>query len=526
MRDFNTGRSAVYAENGMAATAHPMATLAALDILRSGGNAVDAAIAAIALLGVIEPQSTGIGGDGFVLFAPKGGRPLGYNGSGRAPMAATLDWYAKAGITQLGDRSPHAVTVPGAVDLWFRLQQDHGSRPMAEILAPAIRAAERGYTILPRVAADWVQEEDKLRSDPHAARRFLKDGRAYRIGEKHVQPELAETLKRMVSEGRDGFYKGPVAADMVARLNELGGLHTPDDFELQTADHVVPISTRYRDHEVYEIPPNGQGITALIMLNVLQGFQFGSDSYSHADRIHLIAEAAKAAYHRRDTHVGDPHFVEVPVERLLSDAEAKAIRATIRLDRALPPPAPPVMKHTDTTYVTVVDRDLNAVSFINSVFQSFGSGILAPKSGVMLHNRGLGFRLTEGHPSAIAPGKRPMHTIIPGMLCRGEECVMPFGVMGGQYQPVGHTSLLTNMLDLGMDPQQAIEAPRHFASQGNLGLEDTVPASVAEDLRQRGHRVTRVDEPLGGAQAIWIDRKAGLLIGGSESRKDGCALGF
>ncbi|HET6518358.1 MAG TPA: gamma-glutamyltransferase, partial [Geminicoccaceae bacterium] len=295
-RDFNVGRSAIYAEHGIAATAHPRATLAALDVLRSGGNAVDAAIAACALLGVIEPHSTGIGGDCFVLYSPgAAGRPIGLNGSGRAPAAATLDWYRERGISGIEVQTPHAVTVPGAVDAWCRLAADHGTRPIGDLLQPAIEAAEEGYIVTPRVAHDWAELTPKLAADPNSRRMFLPQGRAPAVGERHRQPELAATLRRIAEHGRDGFYAGPVAEDIVARLRELGGLHTLDDFAATECTYVEPISTNYRGHDVYEIPPNGQGITALVMLNALSGYDFGDDRYTDADRYHLIAETAKAA---------------------------------------------------------------------------------------------------------------------------------------------------------------------------------------------------------------------------------------
>jgi len=525
-RDFNVGRSVVYAENGLAASAHPQATLAAVDVLRAGGNAVDAAVAACALLCVIEPHATGVGGDCFVLLSKAGAPPIGLNGSGRAPAAATPEWYREQGITEIEVTTPHAATVPGAIDAWCRLVADHGTRSMAELLAPAIRAAEEGYIVAPRVAHDWQQQTPKLERDPGTRRIFLPGGRAPRAGERHRQPELAATLRRIAEAGRDGFYTGPVAEDLVGRLRALGGLHTLDDFAATASTYVEPLATRYRGYDVYEIPPAGQGIIALVMLNALAGYDFGDARYSDADRIHLVAEVAKAAYARRDALIGDPDVVDVPVARLLSAREAERIRARIDLARAgEPDPVEPV-PHSDTTYLTVVDRERNAVSFINSLFSGFGTGIVGPKSGVMLQNRGSSFRLIEGHPNAIAPGKRPMHTIIPGMLGKDGRMVMPFGVMGGHFQPTGHTLLLTNRLDLGLDPQEALARPRSFHYAGELRLETTVPEAVAADLRQRGHRVQWLETPLGGGQAIWIDHEGGVLVGGSEPRKDGCALGY
>jgi len=525
-RSFYLGRSAIYAENGVAGTAHPDATLTAIDVLRAGGNAVDAAVAACALLCVIEPHSTGIGGDCFVLLSKGGGRPIGLNGSGRAPAAAAIAWYREHGIEEIKVETPHSVTIPGAIDAWCRLLDDYGTKSIGELLRPAIRAAEEGFVVAPRVAHDWAMLTPKLALDRNTRARFLPGGRAPQAGERHRQPELAATLREIAARGRDGFYSGWVAEDIVGRLRELGGLHTLDDFAETAGTYVEPISTNYRGYDVYEIPPNGQGITALVMLNALAGFEFGDDRYGEADRIHLIAEVAKAAYARRDALIGDPDFVDVPVARLLSAREAEAIRSRISFERAQPPGAWDDVCHSDTTYLTVVDRDRNAISFINSLFSGYGSGIMAPKSGVMLQNRGSSFRIAEGHPNAIAPRKRPMHTIIPGMVGKHGRAVMPFGVMGGHFQPTGHTIFLTNVLDLGYDPQEALARPRSFAYEGELRLEPTISKAVAEDLRGRGHNVVRPDAPLGGGQAVWIDDDRGVLIGGSEPRKDGCALGY
>ncbi|RAH97285.1 gamma-glutamyltransferase [Acuticoccus sediminis] len=525
-RDFNAGRSAVYSQNGAAATAHPLATLTAIDVLRSGGNAVDAAIAAMAQLCVIEPHSTGLGGDCFAIYWKAGSpRPIGLNASGRAPKAATLDWYREAGIAEIQVETPHAVTVPGAVDGWCRLVEDHGTKSIEELLQPAIKSAEDGFLLAPRVAHDWARLAGKLALDPYTKARFLPGGKAPRAGDRHVQPELAETLRRVGREGRKGFYEGPVAEDIVGRLKTLGGLHTLEDFATNTPTYVDPISVNYRGYDVYEIPPAGQGIVALIMLNILSGYAYGDPGYSEADRIHLLAEAAKAAYARRNALIGDPAFVDVPTDHLLSAAEADRIRADIDLKRAREPAPVEPMMHSDTTYLTVVDKDRNAISFINSLFSGFGSGIMGPQSGVMLQNRGTSFRLIDGHPNVIEPGKRPMHTIIPAMLGEGDRMVMPFGVMGGHYQPVGHSTVVTGMLDLALDPQDALAAPRSFAFDGELRLEATISDEVAADLAARGHKVVRQD-PVGGGQAIWFDHDRDVLIAGSEPRKDGCALAY
>ncbi len=526
-RDFHSpGRSVVLAENGMAATSHPLATRVALDVLRGGGNAFDAAVAAVAVLCVVEPAMTSIGGDCFVVFSRKGGAPEGLNGSGRAPAAATLAWFQEHRIPAIGAEMPHAVTVPGAIDAWCQVIADHGTKELGELLQPAIEAADKGFLVTPRIAWDWETSTGRVSHDPTARAIFLADGRAPATGERHRNPKLAETLRTIARKGRDGFYAGAVMEDLVGHLRALGGLHTAEDFAQQRCDYVAPISANYRGHELYEIPPNGQGITALIILKILEQFDLSEARCSLADRIHLMAEAAKAAYWVRDTKVGDPTSMRETPASILDDARIRAAVAKIDRERAQPAGKFAWTEHKDTTYLTVVDRDRNAVSFINSLFQSFGSGIVGPASGVLLHNRGISFRVEPGHPNAIGPRKRPMHTIIPAMLAKGGKPVMPFGVMGGHYQGVGHATIVSNLLDRGMDPQQANDAPRHFGYDGVLQLEGGVSESVAEQLERRGHRIERPLKPLGGCQAIWIDHQRGLLVGSSDSRKDGCAFGY
>jgi gamma-glutamyltranspeptidase/glutathione hydrolase len=514
------------AANGMAATSNQLATLTALDVLRSGGNAVDAAITAVAVQCVAEPQSTGIGGDCFVLYSPKGARPVALNGSGRAAAKANVEWYAEHGFREIPIPSPHAVTIPGAVDAWCTLNSRYGTRPLAELLEPAARAAEEGYIVGPRVAHDWHRYQSKL-LDPITAKLFLPGGRPPNVGDRMRNPPLAATLRRIGREGREAFYDGPVMRDIVGRLKTLGGLHEPEDFAAQCSNWVEPISTVYRGYEVYECPPNGQGIVALMMLRALSGYDLSGDAFTEADRLHLLAEVTKAAYWARDAYICDPEHVAVDVPGLLSEARAERVRRQIRLDQALPGPTWEDVEHEDTVYLCVVDSEGNAISFINSLFSGFGTGILAPESGVLLQNRGSGFRTIPGHPNAIAPRKRPLHTIIPAMLVKDGRVVMPFGVMGGHYQPVGQTHFLHRVLDRGLDPQQAAEQPRIFAHpRGVVEVEPTNSEPIVADLARRGHPIEMTEVPLGGCQAIWIDHQRGVLIGGSESRKDGLALGY
>ena len=532
MRDIQLpGRSPVYASHGMAATSMPAATLTALDVLRNGGNALDAAVAATAVLCVIEPQSTGIGGDCFCLYAPAGaGKVIALNGSGRAPAAATIDWYEKQGIKAIDNVSAHAVTVPGAINAWETLLKAHGRKELHELLQPAIGFAEDGWPVHPVVAWSWQRLEDKLRKN--GAHHFLPGGTAPKAGDRFEQPALAETLRAIARHGAKAFYEGPIAADMVNTLRARGGLHTQEDFAagLHNAEFVEPISINWRGYDVYQCPPNGQGIVALMILGMLGGLKSAPDAPLGALRYHRHIEAARLAYRDRDAFVADPSQADVPVKKLLSPAYLNGLRALISDEKALRnlPSAGETLlpPHKDTIYLCVVDKDGNACSFINSLFEGFGSAILAEKSGVMLQNRGFGFRVERGHPNCIAPRKRPMHTIIPGMVMKGGEAVMPYGVMGGHFQPMGHSLFLTNMLEFGLDIQEAIDLPRLFPLRGKVQVEHGIPPEVCDRLSRLGHDIEAVDRPHGGGQAIWIDRERGCLIGGSEPRKDGLALGY
>jgi gamma-glutamyltranspeptidase/glutathione hydrolase len=530
MRDFQVpGRSPVYATNAMAATSMPLATLVAIDTLRAGGNALDAAVAATAVLGVIEPQSTGIGGDCFCLYKPAGHDVVAMNGSGRAPAAASVTALASLGVRTLDPTSPHTVTIPGGVAAWEMLLAIHGRKGLDELLRPAIHYAEEGFVVAPRVAFDWEAETPKLKST--GADMYLPAGTAPLPGHVFRQPALATTLRQIAKHGAKAFYEGGIAARMVATLRARGGLHTEDDFaSMRSAvGFVTPISARWRGHDVWECPPNGSGVAALMLLGILDGMPMPDEPLS-ALRLHRHSEAARLVYRDRDAFIADPEHYEVPVARLLSSEYLDALRALIDDHRSLPKLPQPgealLPVHKDTVYVSVVDRDGNACSFINSIFQSFGSGIVSSQDGILLHNRGFSFNLEAGHPNAIAPNKRPMHTILPGMLTQNGHAIMPFGVMGGHYQPVGQSWLLTNLLEFGMDIQEAIDCPRVMPRLGTLQVEHGIAAATRSALTQLGHELAEPQEPLGGAQAVWIDRPRGILIGGSDPRKDGCALGY
>ncbi|PZQ52448.1 MAG: gamma-glutamyltransferase [Rhodovulum sulfidophilum] len=528
-RDFQApGRSLVYARNGLCATSHPLAAAVAVETLRAGGNAADAAIAAAVLLGICEPQMTGLGGDCFALVKPAGSEEIiGLNGSGRAPAGLDPAGLRDQGHLAMPTHTPDAVTVPGAVDAFCRLAADHGRLGLAACLAPAIRYAEEGVPVAPRVARDWARAANLLRGD--ARHFYLFDGAPPRAGQTFRAPGQAEALRRIARDGRAGFYEGEVAQDMVASLAALGGTHTADDFAAQRADYVTPIRGDYRGHELVELPPNGQGAAALLLLAILERFDLAAMDPFGAERAHVEAEATRLAYAARDRFLSDPATVGTALDHLLAPATAADLAALIdpgRRTTGLATIAAQRVHHRETVYLTVVDSDRMAVSLIYSIFNSFGSGLASAKFGINFHNRGAGFALTPGHPNEAAGGKRPMHTIIPAMLRREGRLMLPFGVMGGAYQAAGHARLVSNLVDYGLDPQTAIDAPRAFAYDGTLTLETGYAPATAEALRAMGHDVAWAETPIGGAQAILIDPEDGVLIGASDPRKDGCALGY
>ena len=523
MRDFQKpGRSAVYASNGACATSHPLAAQVAIETLKRGGNAVDAAIAGAVLLGICEPQMTGIGGDCFVLLKPAGSEEVvGLNGSGRAPAALRADELRAKGHTRMPTHGIETVTLPGAVDAFCKLHDAHGRLPLADVLAPAIHYADEGVPVAPRVAFDWATDGHDLRGD--ARRFYLFDGAAPQVGQIFRAPGQAEVLRRIAREGREGFYGGEVAEDIIASLRALGGCHTHDDLTATSADWTAPISTGYRGVDLLEHPPNGQGATALLLLNILGHFDLGRLDPLGAERAHLEAEAAKLAYDARDRFIADP---AARMDHMLAPETASRLAALIDPKRALPDPSRTAEAvHRDTVYITVVDRDRMAVSLIYSIFWGFGAGLASARFGINFQNRGAGFSLVPGHPNEAGGGKRPMHTIIPGMLAEGGRITMPFGVMGGSFQPCGHARLVTNLRDFGMDLQTAIDAPRCFADADGLRIETGYDAGVRDQLAALGHWLRLSDEPLGGAQAI-ILHPSGVLEAGSDPRKDGCALGY
>lgn len=528
MRSFHLpGRSPVYAHRAMCATSHPLASLTAIEMLKAGGNAVDAAIAAAAVLCVVEHPMTGIGGDCFAMLVKPGAKPIALNSSGFAPVAATAQWYADKGIKAIPVQSPHAVTVPGAIDGWARLLADHGTMTLARVLAPAIGYAEGGFAMAPRVAYDWGRAEAKIRSDAGATAHLLKDGRPPRVGETMRLPALARTLRMIAEQGRDAFYQGEIAADIVAELKGLGGLHTIEDFAAQRCSYVEPISVNYRGVDLYELPPNNHGIVALVMLNMLARMGRLSVDPAAPERYHGMIEAARLAYALRDTFVADPAMADVPVAHMLAPSTADDLVRRIDMGRRTPDLGPvPRPGGSDTIYLSVVDERGTAVSFINSLFAAFGSGITTRKTGVVLHNRATGFVLDPSHPNCIAPRKRPMHTLVPAMAMKDGLPLMAFGVMGAAFQPIGHAYVMTNMLDYGLDPQEALDCPRAFFEGGEVHVEEGLAGGAAARLAAMGHDVKVREEPWGGGQIVYLDRTNDVLIGASDHRKDGCALGY
>ncbi len=536
-------RSQVIAPHGMVATSQPLAVQVGVDILKRGGHAVDGAIAVNAMLGLVEPMNCGLGGDLFaIVWDAEEARLHGFNGSGRAPRAMTRELFVARDLDRIPDRGPLSWTAPGCVDGWFALHDRFGRLPLEELLAPAIAYAESGFPVSPVIARTWKAAEERLAADPGAATTFLVDGRAPKIGEVIRNPDLATSLRAICAEGRDAFYRGPIAERIAACSETAGGLIDREDLADHTSTWDDPVSVRYRGYDIWELPPNGQGIAALQMLAILEGFDLSSMERDSAELLHLMIEAKKLAYEDRARYYADPAFADVPVDGLISPEYAARRRDMIMRSFAWSriPAGDPRLASGDTVYLTVVDEDRNAVSLIQSVYNDFGSGIVPPGTGFALQNRGSLFHLAPEHPNRLEPGKRPFHTIIPAFVTRDGRPTFSFGVMGGAMQPQGHVQILVNRIDFGMDVQAAGDALRwrHVGSSTPTGarmgdgglvlLESGFPPSTFDRLRAKEHRVEfrPYGTGFGGYQGIWIDPETGALHGGSESRKDGCALGY
>ncbi len=525
MRDFQMpGRSAVLSSEGMCATSHPLAAQTAVEILKQGGNAMDAAVGAAVLLGICEPQMTGMGGDCFVLYTRPGSDEVhALNGSGRAPSAASAEALRSAGKAKIPTHSADAVTIPGAIDAFCHLSETEGKLGLDRILAPAIHYADTGVPVAPRVAFDWSNDADTLKGNARQA--FLIDGQAPKPGQVFRAPGQAEVLRRVAKDGRDAFYTGEIAEDMVAALNAQGGVHTLEDFAATRCSTDTPVNGPYKGVDLVEHPPNGQGATAILMLNILSHFDIAGMEPFGAQRAHIEAEAAKLAYDARNRFIADPDMT-MRLEHMLAPETAAQLAALIDPKRAMAAAAPLTEEvHKDTIYITVVDKDRMVVSLIYSIFHGFGSGIATDKFGILFQNRGAGFTLEAGHPNELGGNKRPMHTIIPGMLRNKNGVFLPFGVMGGAYQPNGHARFVSNLTDFGMDLQAALDAPRCFSDAGIFNVERGYSDAVRQELTDMGHTVAIPVTAIGGAQAIRI-RDDGILEGASDPRKDGCALGY
>jgi len=546
-------RSPVMARHGMAATSHPLASSVAVDILKKGGSAIDAAIAANALLALVEPHACGIGGDLFaIVWDPNSKKLHGYNGSGRSPSGLTYE----AMRTALGEREniplfgPLAITVPGAVDGWYALHERFGRLPMADLLAPAVQYAREGFPVSEVDAALWAEALGEFDASAlpqsmldEVHRVYQIDGRPPRSGEIYRNPDLAESYERLATGGRESFYQGETARQIVASIAEFGGQLRSEDLVRHKGEWVTPVSVNYRGYDVYELPPNGQGIAALQMLNILEAYPLGELGRDDPDFWHLMIEAKKLAYEDRARFYADPMFNDNLVEGLLSKTYAARRRELIDIDKAaLRMPAGAPSPHGDTTYLAVADKDGMMVSFIQSNYWEFGSGLVPDGLGFALQNRGSAYSMDQHHANVYAPGKRPFHTIIPAMLMKSDEPVMAFGVMGGYLQPQGHVQILVNIIDLEMNVQEAGDSARvvhRAASQptggmmddgGQVFMEAGISEDVVENLRDRGHRITYGDRPyigfVGGYQAVWRDPESGVYHGASEMRFDGAALGY
>jgi gamma-glutamyltranspeptidase / glutathione hydrolase len=523
------GRSAVFGTRGAVACEHPQAALAGIRVLDEGGNAADACVAMAACMAVLAPMATGMGGDAFLLFyEAETGCVRGANGSGQAPRAATIERLRDRGIKTMPERGGLTVTVPGTVRLWEDATSVLGNLPLARLLKPAWELAEEGYPVSEVVARYWEEAEVLLRENEAARTIFLPEGRPPRPGEIFSQEDLARTFAAVAEGGADAFYNGEIARSIVLAAQETGGYLSEEDLAAHESLWVEPISTDYQGVRIYEIPPPGQGIAALEMLNILEGFDLASLGPVSADRIHLEVEAKKLAFRDLHDEIGDPEFwchAEIPTERLLSKGYAASLRGSISPSTVIDQVVEPTPGE-DTTYLCAVDAEGNGCSFINSLYMRFGSGVVAWSTGVCLQNRGNSFRLTEGHPNALAPGKRPLHTIIPGLATKDGSLWATFGVMGGSMQPQGHVQLLSNLVDHAMNPQEAVEFPRHRHEGDTLLVEGRVPVTEVEKLRKMGHTVEVGEDyviPTGGAQLIRVFEN-GARACGSDPRKDGCAL--
>lgn len=537
--DFAT-RSPVLATEAMAATSQPLATQVALDIMKKGGNAIDAAIAANALLGLVEPTGNGMGGDIFaIVWDAKSEQLYGLNGSGRSPESLSRQWFIDNDYEKIPSHGPLPVSVPGAVDGWFMMHDRFGKLPMSEVLKPTIEYAEKGFPVTQLIAYYWNRSVPLLSKYPGFTEQYTIDGKAPKAGEIWRNPGLANTLKALSKEGRDAFYKGEIAKTIATYMQANGGFLSYDDMAKHQGEWVDPVSTNYRGYDVWELPPNGQGIAALQILNIMEQHDLSSMRQDSAEYVHLFTEAKKVVFEDRAKYYADPAFNQIPVAELISKGYAKKRGALIDLNKAGRhyPAGNPALEAGDTIYLTTADKDGNMVSLIQSNYRGMGSGMTPPGLGFILQDRGEMFSLTDGHFNVFEGGKRPFHTIIPAFVTKDKQPWMSFGLMGGAMQPQGHAQIIINMVDFGMDVQAAGDAPRihHTGSSeptdevmtdgGILNLETGFPYSTIRELMRKGHKIQFANGPYGGYQAI-MRAPNDVYWGASESRKDGHAAGY
>ncbi len=525
-------RSVVMGTRGMVASSQHLASLSGYKILGKGGNAVDAAVAMLSTLNVVEPHSAGIGGDAFALiYLAQEDKLIGMNGSGRAPYGADIGLLHGRGINAMPERGMLSVTVPGALHSWAQAVEQYGKLELGELFQDAIFYAENGFPITEVIAGEWKSAEKVLLAHKASSKTYLLDGKAPNPGQFFVNKDLAKTYRKIASDGIDSFYSGQLCQAIADFSHQNGGFLSPEDFQTHTTSWVEPLSTDYKEFTIYELPPNGQGITALQMLNILEGYDIGSLGHNSPEHLHLLIEAKKIAFHDRDKLITDPEFEDIPIGKLISKQYAEECRKQIDEQRAMTSPeSSSSSKDAETVYVTAVDQWGNAASFISSIFMAFGSGMVVDGTGIVLQNRGHSFSLDPTHPNCLAPHKRPMHTIIPGMVFKDGHFIMSFGVMGGDMQPQGHVQFLINLIDFKMNIQEALDAPRVRHLDGKtVYLEDGVPPPTVLALKKKGHQVLE-DSPevnqVGGGQAVYLDRAQNVLFGGSDRRKDGCAIGY
>ncbi len=532
---FNSRRSNIIGKNGMVATSQPLAAQAGIDILRSGGNAIDAAIATVAALCVTEPCSTGIGGDAFALiWSAKDKRLFGLNASGPAPAALSANYVREQGHTEFPALGGLAVTVPGAVRGWEKALDKFGSLPLERILKSAIDYAKNGYPVSEKIAWQWSRSAEKMSRLANSKRVWLpyEGGRGPRPSEMFSNPEVAATLQTIVDKGYDAFYTGDIAQQIADCVQADGGFLTTDDLAKYKAEWVEPISVEYRPgYRFFEIPPNGQGLTALLALNIMKGYDVKGMGHGTYEYTHTMTEAVKLAFADAHAFIADPKHAQIPMAELLSDSYTQERRSLIDSKSTLTPTAGNPQQRGDTVYLTVADAEGNMVSWIQSLYMGFGSGLTAGTTGVQLQNRGANFTLEEGHPNEAAGGKRPFHTIIPGFITKNDQAWASFGVMGGFMQPQGHLQVGSALVDFDMSPQAALDAPRFYWQKDKLvALEPSFGSPMYEEMRLRGHQLMPVSQAerlhYGGGQAIVRDPDSGVYIGGSEPRNDGAAAGF